>query len=434
MLRQTLSRVIVASAVSLPLIAGTALVAPALAQNTIRMSTSSGSGPGSGTEPEVTSKHVDRYADLLELTADQRAALKDMHQTFLNEQATAAALMQQAIDDARAEADESGQFEGFMKVVSSSRETYAKAAAEAKARLFEDLRLLLTPDQDQNWSSLERTRRRVENINRGILSSETVDLVQLVDDMEFAESVQESLTPVLNAYEVSIDTALADRAANQTALKEKLGDQQGGPMMFMQNDDSYKAIRDASVRVRDVNVTFARQLADTLPSELREKFTEEFQRRSFPQVYASTYAERVLDTALTFEDLSPDQKTQLEALRTRIEQEMDAANARWADAVRADEADPNTEVLVGEQFGMPMEIRMGEEPAALQEARQARSDLVTQYLDQTRALLSPEQKARLPKREPAQRGVGATGARMMVFETTTTGDSSGGDAPPPHGN
>ena len=186
------------------------------------------------------------------------------------------------------------------------------------------------------------------------------------------------------------------------------------------------------MKVRDVNVTFARQVSDTLPTELKQQFDTEFQRRSFPQVYAPTYAERVVDTAITFEDLTPDQRAQIEALQNRLDREIEAANARWADAVRADEADPSTEVLIAEQFGMPMEIRIGEEPAALQEARDARSELVSQYLDQVRSLLTPEQKARLPKREPAQRGVGATGAtRMMVFETTSSHDGSAPPPPPP---
>jgi hypothetical protein len=432
--RPMLARAVAAAAVLAPALVGLTLPVPAAAQtsNTIRVSPAAGGGPFGATQPAVSSTHVARYGDLLGLSDDQRIAVKDMHQSYLNEHATATALMQQKIDDARAEADESGQFEGFIKVVESARKEFSSAVAAARTRFFDDLRLVLSPEQDALWPAVERTSRRVESIGSGALSAESIDLIQLVDDLGAPDDVRATVTPVLEAYEGALDTALVERAAEREKLRDKIAANGPGPGALLADPDAHKSIREASLKVREVNVSYARQIANILPTEWRAKFDTEFQRRSFPQVYAHTYTQRVLDTAKEFEDLTPDQRAQIEALRERLDRELDAANARWAEAVRADEEDPSTEVLIAEQFGTPMEIRLGSEPQALRDAKEARSQVVSSYLDQVRSLLSPEQQARLPRREPAQRGVGAGGGmRMMVLESTTTSDGSAPPPPPP---
>lgn len=411
--------------------AAPALTAPALAQGTIRISPASGGGLAGGAEPGINRDHLRRYAEVLNLTDDQRAAMDDMLQTYLNEHATAAALMTQKIDDARAESEESGQFENFIKTMNESRAVYRAAMDQASARFFDDLRLLLTAEQDVRWADLERTRRRVETISRGSLSGESVDLVQLVDDMGYDAGVRSTLEPILASYETSMDAALAARNELQAALAEKMNPTGGRPPGFFENDGDVDKIREASIKVREVNQTFARQISDSLPTDLKPGFDEQYRHRSFPQAYSDTYTERVVDTALTFEDLSPEQQKQIDELRARFLREMDAANNRLAEAIRADEESPDVQTLIAEQFGVPMQIRIGEELEQLKKARDERSEVARQYLDQVRSLLSPEQQARLPRREPAQRSVGAGGGmRMMVFETTTTTDS-GGDAPPP---
>ena len=430
MTRRMKTHALVAAVAAVSVVAVGGLTPAASAQGFIRVSSGGGpGGAGSATEPAVNRKSAAKYAAILGLSADQQIALDDMVQSYLNDHATALALMNQRLDDARAEAEESGAFESFIKEMSASRKRFSESMDLAEERLFDDLRLVLSPEQENQWPAMERTRRRIENIDRGVLSSESVDLIQLVDDIDPPDSARAAVAPVLAAYETTLDAALVERIAQQELMSKKM-EESDGPTDWMRYRDHYDSMRKASLKVRDVNTSFARQIRDSLPTGLREQFEAEFQRRSFPQAYAGTYTERVVDTTLEFDDLTPDQRKQIEELRARLAREMEAANARWAEAQRADEDAPNTETIIAEQFGMPMEIRLGEEPKELKDARAKRSELASAYLDQVRALLSPEQQARLPRREPSQRGVGAGGGmRMMVLETTE--DAS--DAPPPPG-
>src|SRR5690606_8397861 len=83
-------------------------------------------------------------------------------------------------------------------------------------------------------------------------------------------------------------------------------------------------------KIRDLNRRHADLLAAALPEEARANFAERLRMATYPQVYRRPHAERAIEAALRFADLSGEQKTALEDLHSRYERELAQANERWA--------------------------------------------------------------------------------------------------------
>ena len=279
--------------------------------------------------------------------------------------------------------------------------------------------MLLSPAQEERWGAVERTKRRVRTIGRGSLAGESVDLIELVDQLGVPDDAEGRLGALMARYEAELDRALEERNALQSEEAELMMPR--GMDAEMRMDLSRVAevaerVREASVRVRDVNRSYARQVRGVLTDELAEEFERLWREWSFPKVYAETYTSRVLRAAGGFEDLNDEQRERLGALSARYERELERANEAWVRAIEESDAAGNTGV-VGGGGGEMMMVEMADEAGGpVDDARRARRDLNREYLAQVRGLLSPGQRSRLPEREVAQpAGGGAPGGRQMMF-------------------
>ncbi len=402
-------------------IAAASLIAGAAAAQNFSFTTTSSIGGGDGDQP-ITSRHVDRYADVLGLTDDQRDVVDDLFSTFGREYTAARVERDEKMGDLRAEAQESGDFQIFMEDMPKIDKKFNTEVDRLRDRFFEDLRLLLTADQDARWADLERTRRRVESIGAGTLSGESVDLISIVDDLEAPGEVEADLEPTLDRYESDLDRALEKRERLRADSGEGMGP---GRVDIEAMEETMGEVREASAEVRDVNQRYARQISGMLPTELAERFDEAVQRASFPSVYRETYTSQVLGTAMEFDDLDADQRAQLERLMGEYRAALDRANDEWAEAIAANEENQRTAILTG-PGGNPMTLMIGEESEELEDVRSARRDLNRDMLARVRNLLSPDQRSRLPERDLDRRPNPGGGNRMMFVEMRTEdGDGDG---------
>lgn len=282
-----------------------------------------------------------------------------------------------------------------------------------------DLKSLLTADQvAAQWPVLERYRRRAQWLRLGPISGSAVDLVTVVERLEFAPDHAAALSETLQQYELEIDRLLVAReSAEADARAGAAGSPDAAPLGLPGFDpERFAALekrdRDHAKTVREVNQRYARLLGSLLPEDQRTRLAEAFQAASFRSIYKTSFAQRSIDAALAMNDLSPEQRHALQALAADYARDRRAADRRWAEAQERAEAD-------GRAHGFPiMTFEPGAEqpPAELADARKRRRELDAAVRQQLAGLLTQDQRDRLPKPATARRsGPGAPGQRIAVF-------------------
>lgn len=386
----------------------------------------------------VSSRHLTRYAEVLGLSADQLDAARVLLEGLIERHTLAQVEMNEIMGDLRAEAAESGDFRIFLEEMPAARERYDTERRAIESAFFDDLRVLLTEAQEANWAAVERTRRRLSTIGRGTLAGESVDLVELCDELQTPAGTEAELAPLLSRYEIDLDRALEARNTLQDKQREAMG---GGAPAIDPGESRIDVqemlkiaaeVREASVGVRDVNQNYARQIRGVLTGELGERFDRLWRKWSYPKVYAETYTSQVINSALEFEDLDAAQRERLAMLLERYQRELERANEAWADAIASSDAEGRSAVMIGGGGGGMMMIEEGDEAGGpVDDARRARRDLNRDYLAQVRGMLSPDQRTRLPQREmPQPVGGGTPGGQHFEFIAV---DVQEDDAPPDEG-
>lgn len=374
-------------------------------------------GPGGAAGAgQVSRRSVDRYAELLGLTTEQKETAGTMHEGYAAALDQAQKARREAVEELRRSADDTGDHSVFMERMPRIQSDFRDASEKLERAFFEDLRAILESVQEPKWSSVERMRRREVGLRGATLSGEGVDLVEVLETLKLDEGVRQELVPAVEEYEAELDRALEAKGA---AAKETNFVPRGNPAedekMLEAVQEAMAATKEAGKRVQEINVTHARKMEAMLPEDARAAFEGELKRRSFPKVYRQSAVGRDLAGALELSDLSEEQRESLANAKAQYEREAAAANERWARAIREAEASAN-EGAVATGMGM-MRISMGDEPAGLVEARKARREVDEKAAERVKSILTPAQREKLPK-APLEREEGAMfEAATMVVET-----------------
>jgi len=361
-----------------------------------------GAGPSAG---KISKPAMERYARTLKLDDAQKEAAGQLHAAFSETWGAAQKEANEQMKALQEDADPSEMGEVFKKMPEIFTKSATKQAAATK-QFLDDLRSLLTPDQERQWPTLERLRRRESGLTMyampfGSVSGAKLDLVQLIDGLKMPADEMAKASSAIEAYEVELDRVLAD---NQKSAEEFAAEQQkktpkpeGGdaPMAF--DMESAKAqmtmMRQQAIRVRDLNQKHVRAIGSGLSDAWRAKLDAEFRTRSFRQVYKESYATRALGAAEKFADLTDDQRKLIAELKAEYQREAPALNDRWA----SEQEKADTE---GKAGGMSFFGTGEEEPSALADARKARRELDRSVEKRLKGALGEAQKPRLPKKQP----------------------------------
>jgi Spy/CpxP family protein refolding chaperone len=388
----------------------------ALGQQVMTVRASSPVGGGGG---QVTKRHLDRFIEALALNAEQRESAVAIHDAYAATVEQARKAQRDAMEEIRRAAEDSDDHGVFMERMPKVQRAYRESTEQAEKSLMSDLRSLLAPEQEERWPGVERMRRRQSHL-RGGLSGEAVDLVELVYGLKLPGEAASLVSPVLDEYAIELDRYLVEREA-----QAREAPQFGPGRMEFDGEKMQKEVeraREASQRVVDLNNRTADKVKAMLPEDLRDRFAAEYRRRSFPRVYRPGRVSTGVEAALAMSDLDESQREALRDLRASYERDLSAANARWAEAIRASEAS-------GQQGGLAlagggrMMMSFGDEPEDLKEARTARRDLDERTSERLKSILRPEQRERLPKAPPPGRddamgedGEGGDHMMMIVNE------------------
>lgn len=396
--------------------AGLACVPAAQAQE-VRVRSTMGDGVGGGAS-QVTRKSLDRYSELLGFTKEQADLAATIHEGYAAAFNQARKARTDGMTDARRAAEDADDHQEFMKRFGAIQKDYRDAATKLEKDFFRDLQGILTPQQEPQWATVERHRRREVGLRSETLSGAGVDIGEVVRNLKLAAEALAAVNPALDQYELDLDRQLQ---TNAKLREESQGAMPmgGGAMEFdaQKMQTQMEAAREAGAKVQEINDRHSRAVEGLLPEGAREKFRDEMQRRSFPRVYRASRVAKDLDAALKLPDLTSDQRERLESLKAAYERDLAPANQAWANAIRDKEkaGDGGAVAIPG---GGIMMLDMGEDPESLTAARKARREIDDKASDRLKSTLTPDQRAKLPKPAPdeAEEG-GPAVSGQMIFHT-----------------
>lgn len=356
----------------------------------IRMGGPGGMG-GMGMEPSLSSDQIKKFGDRLNFTQDQRDAAKALYDGFFAAYQEKADAFRKKMDAAREQFRETRDMSVWQEV-GEGMQQLRKERQAAEATLMSDLKSLLTEEQAAQWPRIERDHRRESTIRMNMISGGSVDVAELVARLKLPEEEAAKLEPVIDAYATDLDPALSRRNA---IFEQAMG--QGMQMWrrMMENGGNdpemqkmFDEGREAGIRVRDINRRYASQIKALLGPEAAAKFDEEFKRESFPQVYRQRWGLNSIAAAEKMEDLNETQRASLSSLKEGYQRDLAALQEK---ATKAIEEQDEKATLQG------MMSRFMDDPV-MRDLRTQGEALDTKTVDALKALLTPEQAAKLPER------------------------------------
>lgn len=351
---------------------------------------------GGMTAPNVNARQLKLYAKLLDLTPEQAAAADDLLRAFEADYLAAIKRFQEIQQAGNQEFMQSGDAMEVQEAMREAMRKFNKRAESLETTLLNDLKTLLEPAQLERWPQLERMHRRMTTINWGSMSGESVDLVDLVDGLRLAGDQAAAVAPLLSQYEIDLDRELRSRNA---IIRAQVDDWlTRNPMDFSEErmEDMKKQaadLREAGRRIMELNKRYAAQIKPLLPAPLQAEFADKVKLASYPIIYRKSHAAQVLEAALKLPDLDAGQREAIATLQEAYLRDAAPINDEWAAAITENELKPADD----NPFAAFMPGR--QLPEGITKAKESREALDKRTIDAVKALLTEEQRAKLPERK-----------------------------------
>jgi hypothetical protein len=278
---------------------------------------------------------------------------------------------------------------------------------DQKRRLKEEFitntKAVLSEEESARWPALERRLTRDKTLPRGRLSGESLDLLRLVSDLALDPTATETVKALLSDYELQLDEALRRR-------NDYLAESQNQMLRAAQSQDATASVaiveKQAELRVgvRNVNDQFAQALFAALPPEPGKQFMQNFQTRGYSRVYRETQAQRAIKAAYELPGITPETIASVKALETAFLGELAGMNEHLVGVLRENEPVELRQQAQQRAARLNPGIEVAESQTTTRDEFAKRGELGRRYLDQLKALLTPEQWESLPDGGPMEEG------------------------------
>ncbi|MEE8155381.1 MAG: hypothetical protein V3T53_10560 [Phycisphaerales bacterium] len=351
-------------------------------------------GPGGfNREPPYSSRDIQLAVDALNLDETQRLIVETLFQDYQGDFRDSQASFSQRMTDMRDELVVMDQAE-LLQVVFGALGKWQEHNEQLSEQFIQDVQRLLSEDQKELWPSFEHKMYRRKYLKNGKLSGERLDLFVVMTELDLAEAELQEIQPMLDAYEVELDAALHRREQ-----QSKSSQADAIAAIRSNKTDVGVVLADRQVQlhrvVRDVNERYVQSIGAALAQEHRAAFLDKVHLRSFTRVYRLTLAQRIFKAAKELEDLTEELLSAIGQLESQYVIELTAFNEKLVQLIKDKEpqdilykAKVQQAKLTGESVERPAD-KMKEEFAK-------RRELGQRYIDQLKAMLTPEQIALLP--------------------------------------
>jgi len=345
--------------------------------------------------PYYLRRDVPFFVDRLELDDGQASIVESLYYDYEDAHLASQERMKQRFEGiseqaAELQARDGGEDELFEVVLSPFVEQ-AEEWHRQRLEFLENVRAILGEPQQELWDGFMRALRREKELPAGSLMGEKVDLLVVVRLVDMPPTVRTTIEPLLREYELELDAALVSREQvdlrNQASLMRA---------MASPDEEALRMLRqriDASVEVRDVNVTYASLIRDGLPLEHARRFVDLYRAEAFPSLARETAADRIFAAAMELESISEETRTAIEALYDAYRTEVEPLEQRMI-AIQL-ESEPEIERAKAEQF-VPRRNAPTPFNLEINEARRERTDLDRRFMQDLQALLTRQQFLSLP--------------------------------------
>lgn len=387
MIRSTLSvRSIGTMVASLALGAALTLTGPASGQF--------GAGRGFQQAPSYTSRDIQLAVDALKLDETQKLIVETLFQDYQSAFRDSQVGLSQRITDMGDELQGMDQAE-LLQVVFGALGKWQQHNEQLSEQFIQDVRRLLSEDQEELWPSFEYKMYRRKYLKNGRLSGERLDLFVVMTELDLAETERQEIQPLLDAYEVELNGALHRR-------EEQSKSSQADAIAAIRNNKDTNVgvvLADRQVQlhkvVRDVNERYVQSIAAALPQEQQAAFLNKVHLRSFSRVYRLTLAQRVFKAAQELQDLTEELLIAIGQLESQYLTELAAFNEKLVQLIK--DKEPQDIVYKARVRQSKLTGQGVERPAdRTKEEFTKRRELGQRYIDQLKAMLTPEQIALLP--------------------------------------
>lgn len=355
-------------------------------------------------KPDFSSKDLKIITRVLRLSADERTAVDTLYEGYKATLRTKSEEVQRVVGEA-IERAEIMQDSSLLKPAHEQMAAWEADAEKIKKVFLADLRSLLSGDQESRWPIAEREMRRARVLGEGRLFGESVDILQLLDEVAPESFSEGHLAELVESYAVELDRAAVARAtfleANQPTFSElcKRDPQEARHI--------WKSALHLRQSVRDVNERYVRLFAAELPKELAEKIQDMYFDRAYARLVKPTRGDNYLASVIKLDDLGAEQKDKLEVLRNRYNSERKRILKDMATLERTNEETWMPASLAPNQGDTPTDDdnfrgqQMLPKDHPLLPLRQSRFELDQRMRVEVRAILTAQQSADLPYDERA---------------------------------
>jgi Spy/CpxP family protein refolding chaperone len=380
---RNLKRLTLAAAIVLPVLA----VSPARAQF----------GEAAGIAEAMTADYFRRdivlFQQGLNLDDAQRDIIDALYSDYEQEFEAGLARMRQRIEDMREEL-QSQDVDRVLRIVFKPIEEWSVEKRGLGNQFLENVKVVLTPEQQEQWPKFERFLFREKHLSKGTLSGESLNLFHVVRDMQLTEPQNVQVQQVMDMYDVELDEALRNR---QRAL---IGDQRDMLKSFSEQNSAVSlAILqrqiDMKVAVRGVNDRYIALVTEAMPQDRQHEFRQKALERAYPRIYRPNPVQNIFKAAKELEGLDPTMLEAVTVLENGYLTELTPMNDRLAETLRGWE--PREERLRAEAFAQRM---AGQQPGEIvdqtRDGFMTRDELGRSYVRQLRGILTDAQFAQLP--------------------------------------
>ncbi|MSR68995.1 MAG: hypothetical protein EXS17_01415 [Phycisphaerales bacterium] len=226
--------------------------------------------------------------------------------------------------------------QGAIAVIMKPIGEWSHEKARLKQRFIDNLRSVLSDEQQGHWPQLERAMRREKELPRGVLSGESIDLRQVSRDCEIPPETLLAAKEALEQYEIGLDAALIARATQMATSQDKIKDAMVA-QDFATGLDQLEMIVAKRVALRDLQEQSIELLAVAYGAQWGSTFRTRAFTAAYPSVFRPSPMIPLVAAARELPGLSPGQIDQLNVLEVAYVVSYHDLELRLAAAHRVEE-------------------------------------------------------------------------------------------------
>lgn len=284
--------------------------------------------------PEFSARDIRIFERVLALKPDEKAALQALYAGYVDGLKSRSVEIKRDVD-AALERAEVMQDRDEMAPAQKKIGDWEKQAEQMQKQFLDDLKSLLTREQEQRWPMVERELRRAKRLGDGRLPGERIDLTRVLEDSNPRAADRPEVQQILERYCEEMDRAIVARDEFTKANAEEFG--KSMTENPARGEELWKEAQRLRLAVRDVNDRSVRLLATALGGKEGEELTRKVFEMSHERALKPSKSEAYIRSAAKLGTLTAEQTKAIAGIMERYERERWALVQRLAKAEDEDE-------------------------------------------------------------------------------------------------